>query len=53
MRLWGALLRKKQGEIIMPKEMKATDIGFIALNSNITGLKFLQKNINQIFINNI
>ena len=39
--LWGALLRKSEGETIMPKETKTTDIGVYASNANITGLIFM------------
>ena len=39
--LWGALLRKTNGEILMPQEINKTDTGYYALNANIPGLKFL------------
>ena len=39
--LWGALLRKTNGEMIMPQEMSKTDTGYYALNANIPNLKLL------------
>ena len=39
--LWGALLRKSQEDMIMPKEIKKTDIGTYVSNSNLTGLRFM------------
>ena len=39
--LWGALLRKSDGEMIMPKETKPTDLGVYASNANIKRLTFM------------
>ena len=39
--LWGALLRKTSGEILMPQEMNKTDHGYYAYIAKIPGLKFL------------
>ena len=39
--LWGALLKKTKGEIILPKDVAKTDIGFSVLNANITEVKFI------------
>ena len=39
--LWGAFLRKTNGDIIMPQEINKTDTGYYAKIANIPGLKFL------------
>ena len=39
--LWGAMLRTKKGETIMPNETKKTDIGYYAARANLIGLSFI------------
>ena len=39
--LWGILLKKKKGDIVFPKAIKKTDIGFGILNANIPNLTFI------------